>query len=451
MAQTVTRRRDRRDRREALRPYLVVLLEHDRPHAGSLRHPLEDIEVLRLGRGPTRRVEHLERGVWRLEVPDERISTDHAELRRELGRFVITDLRSKNGTLVGGRRLERALLSDGDRFELGNTTFVFRATLLDEPVTALDAGGDGPAGLVTLSPRFERELSRLRLVAQSRTPVLITGESGTGKELIARAVHAASGRSGPLVSVNCGALPPHLVESELFGYRRGAFSGATEDRPGLVRSADGGTLFLDEIGDLPPSAQVALLRTLQEDEVLPIGGVRPVRVDLRVVAATHRDLGWLVDQEQFRNDLLARLNGFSIHLPPLRERPDDLGVCVATLLRRLAPRSFDRIGLDGEVAEALLSYAWPQNVRELEQCLSAAVALSGDGEIELQHLPPSLRSGPPAPAVATTGDPLREALIASLREHHGNVSAVARTQGKARMQIQRWLKRYQLDARTFRR
>ena len=178
--------------------------------------------------------------------------------------------------------------------------------------------------------------------ARSQVPVLVSGETGTGKELIASAIHQLSGRPGPFVAVNCGAIAPNLVESELFGYRKGAFSGALEDRPGLVRSSEHGTLLLDEIGDLPLAAQAALLRVLQESEVLPVGGTRPVKVDLRVVAATHRDLGALAAQDRFRRDLLARLDGARIMLPALRVTasvaPCERSACSVRRLSRPGPQ-----------------------------------------------------------------------------------------------------------------
>src|SRR5690606_9536217 len=223
---------------------------------------------------------------------------------------------------------------------LGYTLFLFRAAL---SVTGgvpewVDAGAREPAapGMATLLPQLERELDRLARVAPSDVTVMVRGETGTGKEILARAVHALSGRSGEMVAINCGALTDTLVESERFGHRKGAFSGATEDAPGLIRMSHGGTLLLDEIGDRPPASQAAFLRVLQEREVMAVGGTRPVPVDLRVVSATHRDLEALVAQGRFRADLLARVSGFRIDLPPLRERREDLGLLIGALLRKLA-------------------------------------------------------------------------------------------------------------------
>jgi transcriptional regulator with PAS, ATPase and Fis domain len=271
---------------------------------------------------------------------------------------------------------------------------------------------------------------------------------------VARAVHELSGRPGSFVGVNCGALPATLLETELFGYKKGAFSGATDDRPGLVRASDRGTLFLDEIGDLPASSQAALLRVLQEHEVMPVGGTRPVPVDLRVVAATHKGLDRLVADGGFRQDLFQRLAGHRTELAPLRERREDLGLLIASLLERHGGRE---LGLDSPAALALLRHDWPGNVRELEQCLSAAAVLASEGLIRLEHLAAPVREAlaPPSPDWGPKSEAeeaaRKEQLIALLKQHRGNLAAVARAMGKARMQVQRWLKRYQLDPESFRR
>jgi transcriptional regulator with GAF, ATPase, and Fis domain len=287
---------------------------------------------------------------------------------------------------------------------------------------------------------------------------MLQGETGTGKELAARALHTWSGRGGPFVAVNCGALPEQLAESELFGVRRGAFTGAVEDRPGLVRSSSGGTLLLDEVGELPSLLQVKLLRVLQENEVQPVGAAQPVRVDLRVVTATHRDLAALVEEGGFRRDLFARLTGLEVEIPPLRDRRVDLGLLIPALLRRAgAPAA---VHFSREAGRALFHWSWPHNVRELEKALALAVALAGDGRIELSHLPEVVRTAPeprPDPMAGHAVRPLSEAdvtrrteLIEQLRAHHGNVSAVAREMGVARMQIQRWCRRFHLDPASFR-
>jgi transcriptional regulator with GAF, ATPase, and Fis domain len=430
--------------------HLVRVLDCDRPLAGSARHALGGVERVLIGRGDGA----IERGAeLHLTIADRWASTSHALLRRALGRWIVEDAGARNGLVVNGKRVAVATLADRDVIQVGHTLFLFRARLAapeDQPldhVVIADA-----AGRATLCPSLERTLRALERVAPSTVSVLLAGETGTGKEIQARALHTRSGRGGPFVAVNCGAVPRTLIESELFGYKRGAFSDAREDRPGLVRSADGGTLFLDEIGDLPLAMQAPFLRVLQEREVVPVGATSPIPVDVRVCAASQPALGELVAAGRFRADLYARLNGFAVALPPLRERIEDLGLLVAALTRRLAA-SPASVVLRAEAALALLRHPWPHNVRELEQTLAAALALAGGAPIEAGHLPDALRAGPRRAAAATAppagesaADEARRAeLIRLLAEHAGNISAVARAMGKQRVQIRRWLRRYGLD------
>jgi transcriptional regulator with GAF, ATPase, and Fis domain len=284
---------------------------------------------------------------------------------------------------------------------------------------------------------------------------MLLGESGTGKELLARAVHELSGRPGPLVAVNCGAIPEALVESQLFGHVKGAFSGAVRDEKGWARAADGGTLFLDEIGDLPGPTQAALLRVLQEGEVTPVGATRPVLVDLRVVCATHQPLEELVERGAFRRDLFARLAGFSHELPPLRERRADFGTIVASLLRAPGFREPERARFDADAMMAMLRYEWPMNIRELKQCLLTSTVLADHGAVKLGDLPAHIARAADEPwddddASAGSDDALRQELVARLREARGNVTHVARAMGKARQQIQKWVRRLGLDPAAFR-
>jgi transcriptional regulator with GAF, ATPase, and Fis domain len=282
--------------------------------------------------------------------------------------------------------------------------------------------------------------------------VVLLGESGTGKEVMARALHGLSGRAGAFMAVNCGALPSSILEAELFGYRKGAFSGSVKDNPGLIRSADHGTLFLDEIGELAPSSQVAFLRVLQEQEVLPIGESKPIKVDTRLCTATHRDLEQLVEAGGFRRDLYARLSGYTLRLPPLRERREDLGLLIAALLQR-DPRS-QEVTFTPDAMRTMFTYEWPLNIRELEKCLSTARVLARGGPIELRHLPePTRAHRAEKQQTALSPDELviRDELIAALTEHRGNVAAVSRVMGKGRMQIHRWAKRFGLVLEAFRR
>ncbi|MDQ3262286.1 MAG: sigma 54-interacting transcriptional regulator [Myxococcota bacterium] len=450
-------------------PFLVLALESEQPLSPSLRFSLQSLHEVRVGRaaerGDTRR-EEAHRNILELRIPDPRLSSRHARLVRELGRWVLEDEGSKNGVLVNGVQQRRAVLSHGDLIEVGHSFLLYVERPSVAPTPLRTAAAERPPladGLETFVPQMEAGLAALAHVAPSRVPVMLLGETGTGKEITAHAVHALSGRTGPLVAINCGALPQALVESELFGHRKGAFTGAHEDRPGLVRSAAGGTLFLDEVGDLPLPLQAALLRVLQEGEVLPVGSAQPVKVDVRVVAATHRDLDALVEQGLFRSDLLARLCGLTVRLLPLRDRREDLGLLIGGLLRKVAA-AHPQVAFTREAARALLSYRWPLNVRELEKSLSVASVLAGAGKIELSHLPEQIRAArplPPEPVVApppsvpsrelTPPEQERKAqLLELLRRHQGNVSAIARELDLARMQIQRWLKRYGLDPEKFR-
>jgi two-component system response regulator AtoC len=246
-------------------------------------------------------------------------------------------------------------------------------------------------------------LRRVLDVAQRAAPtdltMLIEGESGTGKEVLARAIHRLSARKdGPLIPVNAAAIPEGLLESELFGHERGAFTGAIRARPGRFELAQGGTLFLDEIGDMPLSMQVKILRALQERQIERVGGVKSIAVDVRIIAATHQNLETMVNEGKFRQDLFYRLQGVRLRLPPLRERADDLPLLVAHLLERAAERmSRPRPTVSPEAMRCLWTYHWPGNVRELQHVLEAAMVLS-DGVIMPEHLPPGVqRSATPSP------------------------------------------------------
>src|SRR5690349_12299220 len=314
---------------------LHVAFRCDRPFAPGSRHLLAEIDEVAIGRsgelGWSRRGDSGKRELL-LAVDDPWMSVAHARLRRSAEGWTIEDAGSRNGTRVNGEAVTSARLADGDLVELGHTILLYRDTQ-GVPGAQLDVDAASIAaaapGLETLSGPQEMQFSRLERIAPSQVPVVLAGESGSGKELAAQAIHRLSRRPGPFVAVNCGGIPATLIETELFGHRKGAFTGAAEDRQGLVRSADHGTLFLDEVADLPPGGQVALLRALQESEVLPVGATRPVPVDLRLVAATHFDLKARVQQGNFRADLYARLSGLTVKLLPLRQRLEDLGLLVA--------------------------------------------------------------------------------------------------------------------------
>ncbi|MCA1829045.1 MAG: sigma 54-interacting transcriptional regulator [Myxococcales bacterium] len=367
-------------------PQLFLTLVCDRPALPSVRISLvgvDEVVVRRAAAGAPAAAAMLEQRRLTLAVPDDWMSATHATLRRVYGSWVLQDAKAKNGSFVNGLRVDRKELADGDLLELGHTFLFFRAGLEVPPDAAAIVASDqlrpaAPA-FSTLVPALDEEFRRAEAIAPSRIPVLIEGETGTGKELVASAIHALSLRRGPFLPVNCGAVAPALIHEELFGeVREAAVGAAAVAKAGLVQSAEGGTLFLDEIGDLPSVSQPVLLRMLHDGEILPHGAARPLQVDVRVIAATQRDL-----HSSFRADLLARLEGLRLSLPPLRERREDLGVLIGAILRE---RGSSGASFAADAARALLLYQWPRNVRELAKALEAALVLAKGGPIALDHL-----------------------------------------------------------------
>ncbi|MBN2192414.1 MAG: sigma-54-dependent Fis family transcriptional regulator [Polyangiaceae bacterium] len=314
-------------------------------------------------------------------------------------------------------------------------------------------------GIVGSSKPLADVFAMVESVAPTDVTVLVTGESGTGKELVARAIHTRSHRaSRPFIAINCAALAESVLESELFGHVRGAFTGAVVSRRGLFEEASGGTLFLDEVGELAPATQVRLLRVLQEGEIRPLGANDSRRVDVRIIAATHRDLANEVQQGAFRQDLFYRLNVVSLKLPPLRERRQDLPALVHHFIKKAAVR-FDRAvtKIDPEALERILACAWPGNVRELENAIERAVVLARGDTITPELLPADLRpaiASAPASHVGGSVRPLGEAranferhyLEQVIRRAEGNTAEAARLAGVDRSNFRRLLKRYGLVA-----
>ncbi len=324
--------------------------------------------------------------------------------------------------------------------------------------------GEGRASraLVAVSSAMKELLQLVERAAEYKSTVLITGESGVGKEIVARAIHELSGRSSqPFLAVNCGAIPEALIESELFGHARGAFTGAESESRGLFREAQGGTVFLDELGELPPAIQVKLLRVLQEEEVRPVGEPKPVAVDVRILAATARDLEAEVAAGRFRDDLFYRLNVLRIHIPPLRERSEDVPALADELLRRLARRMGRTVQrLSREVIEALSSHPWPGNVRELENTLERALIFSKGDHLTLDVFPFAQGATPPptqslaAPSAPEVDDlsikkqtrKLEQRLIrAALRSTGGNRTRAARILEISPRALQYKIKEYEIE------
>ncbi len=310
----------------------------------------------------------------------------------------------------------------------------------------------GLSGLVAQSPAMHAVLDLVERVAPTDATVLIQGESGTGKEVIAKAVHHASGRAvRPFVAVNCGAVPETLLESELFGYMRGAFTGATVNKLGLFEEAHGGTLFLDEIAEMPAALQVKLLRALQSGEVRRLGATQHATIDVRVIAATHGDLPTLINAGTFREDLFYRLNVIQIALPPLRDRREDIPALAEHFLGRVAGKLGRGLRLSPEAVERLLRYPWPGNVRELENAIERAAILARREEIAPEDLPPhvsaalQLGPSPMLPRQVTLAEAEREHILQTIERFGRNHSGAAEALGIGRTTLWRKLKEYGID------
>ncbi len=443
--------------------HLFVVIEGARPTAGGLRHSLDGVDEVTVGRGDARSVEPAS-GAARLalRIPDRKVSVLHARLTRLGHRWMVEDQGSTNGTSVNGRKVTDHILADGDLVQVGQTILLVRYALpTPQGAPGLTYGDDssiGSLGVVTLLPALASELASLGRIAAAKVPVLLLGDTGTGKEVAARAIHASSVRPGAFIGVNCAALPNALVEAQLFGHTKGAFSGAAREALGFVRAAERGTLFLDEIGDLPTAAQGALLRVLQDGEVVPVGAARPVAVDVRVISATHQPIEGMVERGAFRQDLFARLQGFIYRLWPLAQRREDIGLLVAHHLARLTEPAVVDSRISADAARALIAYPWPLNVRELVQALARALPLARDGAIDLEHLPTAVADASASPAqhleapeqLSAEDAARREDLVTRLRKSGGNVASVAREMNKKPMQVYRWMRALGLDPKVFR-
>src|SRR5688572_7671390 len=326
-------------------------------------------------------------------VPEQAVSRQHARIYTRDDRWFLQDLGSRNGTMVDGGYVGEIELEPNHEIRVGDAIFKYVDVGAEKCVAYRIDGkvaGERKAKLFTElvgGAQLDHIAADIERIAPKELSAVILGETGTGKEVVARGIHRLSGRRGSLQAINCAAIPHNLLESELFGYRRGAFSGADRDKPGLIKLADQGTLFLDEIGDMPLDAQAKLLRVLQSREVFPLGATTPERVDIRVVCATHRDLYQYVKEGKFRGDLLARLNEHVVRLPPLRERKEDV-----FLLARSFGARYGRpeLSFTFSFIVALLHYDWPFNVRELESCIKRGVALTDGMQLDTVHLPDAI-------------------------------------------------------------
>ncbi len=389
-----------------------------------------------------------------LQIDDPKLSRVHASVSRAGLVFEIRDLGSRNGTFINGERVERHSLTVGDVVRVGDTLFEIG------PQGPPPATEPGDPSLVARSASLVAAVEAADRVAPSDLSVLFLGETGTGKEVFARRVHGRSGRRGSFLAINCASLPRELVESTLFGHKKGAFTGATADSEGFFAQAQDGTLFLDEVGELPPHQQAKLLRVLENHEYLPVGSTRVVRSNARIIAASNADLDAEIDSGGFRADFYARLAGAIIRLPPLRSRRRDILALAEAFLSELAPGEVFR--LSASAAEKLMLHPWPHNVRELRGAMQRLTLLQpAGGEVSRRAIESALDAHPREGAEAVTPEqrsmpgrrgsmPGREELVARLAALNGNVNRLAQQYGKDPKQVYRWLKRHDLDPATFR-
>ncbi|MBU4318640.1 MAG: sigma 54-interacting transcriptional regulator [Proteobacteria bacterium] len=310
---------------------------------------------------------------------------------------------------------------------------------------------DGFHGIIGKSIIMENLFELIESVAQSDTPVIIQGESGTGKELVARAIHEVSPRKErPFVKVNCASLNENVLESELFGHIKGAYTGADRDRIGRFEAAHEGSIFLDEIGDLPLPIQVKLLRVLEEKKIERVGENKPVNINVRIITATHKNLETLIREGSFREDLFFRINVFPLYCPPLVDRREDIPLIAQSFIRQNAIKTAKKIlGLTPEAMDRLISYAWPGNIRELRNAIEFAFVLCSSGAIDVKHLPPKLVQSAQASGIVKVNLPVedslqREELVKILKEVHGNQSEAAKKLGVSRVTVWKRMKKYGL-------
>lgn len=401
-----------------------------------------------------------------LSLDDPAVSGIHAELERGADSVLVRDLGSTNGVFIEDVQIREAYLHPEMRFRLGNN--VIRFERVEGHVEIEVSRSERFHELIGKSQKMREIFAVLEKVASSDLTVLIRGETGTGKELVARAIHAASPRKGgPLVVQDCSAIPANLIESTLFGHERGAFTGAMERRRGSFEQADGGTIVLDEIGELELSLQPKLLRVLESREVMRVGGSRPLPVDVRVVAATNRDLRQMVAEGSFREDLYYRLSVVQIELPPLRERAEDIPALAQDFLDHFAKRHFPgqqtQLSIARDAMRRLSSYHWPGNIRELKNTIERAASLADGPELTVRDLMPSSQKTPPtllpggtAEGFIEDGLPFKEAkqrvidsfeaayLKVILERHGGNITRAAEEAGLTRFHLRELAKRYGL-------
>jgi DNA-binding NtrC family response regulator len=413
---------------------------------------------------------------------DDTASRYHCKIVQEDSGYVLMDLRSTNGTFINKVRIREAFLKPGCTIAVGHAQLKFNAK--EEQVEIVPSSSDRCGELIGGNAKMREMYAILEKIAPTATTVVVEGETGTGKEVVAQSLHNMSPRSkGPIIIFDCGAVPPNLIESELFGHEKGSFTGAVMTRQGLFEMADGGTLFLDELGELPIDLQPKLLRVLEQREVRRVGSSKSIKVDVRIIAATNRNLEDEVRNGRFRQDLFYRLSVVRLHLPALRERPDDVPLLVDHFLKNqkynLGSDGTQRItGISPEALALLTGYSWPGNVRELVNVVERAVSFCDSQTIDVGDLPEHVRNAerslrmptsdiaPPSPAKAPrppqsliSGDVKfkdakekwvssfeRDYIISLLKRHAGNISHAAREADIDRKYFRKLMKKYEIDA-----
>lgn len=398
-----------------------------------------------------------------LFIQDETVSRNHAEITKTKEGYLLRDLASTNGTFVGGLKVKEAFLAPGAIIRIGKTRIKFVPQ--DEQVEIYPSKKTHFGQMIGKSLEMRKIFGVLEKVAPTNVTVIITGETGTGKELIARALHEHSKRSrAPFIIFDCGAVAENLIESELFGHEKGSFTGATTTRQGAFELADNGTIFLDEIGELSLELQPKLLRALETGEVKRVGADRAKRVNVRVVAATNRNLKEEVKKGHFREDLFFRLSVVEVYLPPLRKRQEDIPLLIDLFFEAAKKENADKHvdGFTDEALKLMYEYQWPGNIRELKNAVDRAYSFCDGHLIEMKHLPDYLQERSIVTQAHPAMDPdlpFKEAkekwiesfekdyLVDCLRKNNGNISKAAKQAGIDRKSVQRLLKKYGLAAK----
>lgn len=404
------------------------------PEKGPEKTVLVNSSPFRIGSGPQND----------LVLNDPFISDQHCRLRLEEAGWFARDLASTNGLYANGEKISQCKITSGLRLRLGKTDLTLK--LVQQKETVEPSRSNNLHELVGTSPSMRSLFSLIEKIAPVNEIVLIQGESGTGKELVARALHQSSPRiAKPFVAINCGAISAELIESELFGHEKGAFTGAHAERAGVFESAGEGTLFLDEIGELPLSLQPKLLRVLEQRSIRRVGGSREIPVHCRVVTATHRNLEVMVKEGTFRKDLYFRLNILPLSLPALRDRSEDIPLLAEHILSSLGSKK-----LTDEALQCCLAYAWPGNIRELKNVLKAASYLGSSSLIEAGDLriPGGSRVKGPA-SVQNVAEAQRDVILKQLILNKGNKTRTAEILGVAKSTLFRLMRKYQIGDEEF--